>query len=249
MLNCCIEHKKKREQLHKGYTGDVEDPPASPFRGPSTSQVSRSLSHEDVMEDSDNISQSEACAISSNSRLENKSNKKKSNVNKMTDGPRRKSGEGRPASTRIASSSESSDEEFFECNDENNTENLADEKDIDTATDENQEGENVENDDADTENQSGSEMDCDPENINEAQTGSVNGNSTSVAGSGSVGNVSILSDSVFKESYSHKPEGRLAPFLDLKLINCDEKMYIPVTQEPAPMTEDMLEEHAEVLAK
>lgn len=46
-----------------------------------------------------------------------------------------------------------------------------------------------------------------------------------------------------------KPEGRLKPCGDMKLINVNELLYIPVTQEPAPMTEDMLEEHAEVLAK
>ncbi|ESP04825.1 hypothetical protein LOTGIDRAFT_211630 [Lottia gigantea] len=49
--------------------------------------------------------------------------------------------------------------------------------------------------------------------------------------------------------HSHKPEGRLAPIKDMKLLNSREQMYIPITQEPSPMTEDMLEEHAEVLAK
>ena len=46
-----------------------------------------------------------------------------------------------------------------------------------------------------------------------------------------------------------EPEGRLRPFGTIKLMNSNESLYIPVTQEPAPMTEDMLEEHAEVLAK
>ena len=36
---------------------------------------------------------------------------------------------------------------------------------------------------------------------------------------------------------------------NLRLLNTDELVHIPITQEPAPMTEDMLEEHAEVLAK
>ncbi|KAK6194420.1 hypothetical protein SNE40_000056 [Patella caerulea] len=53
----------------------------------------------------------------------------------------------------------------------------------------------------------------------------------------------------FADTASHKPDGRLAPIKDLKLLNSGEQVYIPITQEPAPMTEDMLEEHAEVLAK
>jgi Rab3 GTPase-activating protein catalytic subunit len=48
---------------------------------------------------------------------------------------------------------------------------------------------------------------------------------------------------------TQKAEGRLKPCGDMKLINVNEFLFIPVTQEPAPMTEDMLEEHAEVLAK
>ncbi|KAJ8351603.1 hypothetical protein SKAU_G00230790 [Synaphobranchus kaupii] len=46
-----------------------------------------------------------------------------------------------------------------------------------------------------------------------------------------------------------KPEGRLHPHGKLTLLNSSEPLYIPVTQEPAPMTEDLLEEQSEVLAK
>ncbi|XP_041356173.1 rab3 GTPase-activating protein catalytic subunit-like [Gigantopelta aegis] len=59
---------------------------------------------------------------------------------------------------------------------------------------------------------------------------------------------SCLSET-FTDTVTHKPEGRLAPCKDLKLLSSGEPMYIPITQEPSPMTEDMLEEHAEVLAK
>lgn len=44
-------------------------------------------------------------------------------------------------------------------------------------------------------------------------------------------------------------EGRLRPFGDLQLLHHEEPLYIPVTQEPAPVTEDMLEEQAEVLVQ
>ncbi|XP_056322006.1 rab3 GTPase-activating protein catalytic subunit [Danio aesculapii] len=46
-----------------------------------------------------------------------------------------------------------------------------------------------------------------------------------------------------------KPEGRLQPHGTHTLLNTQEPLYIPVTQEPAPMTEDLLEEQSEVLAK
>lgn len=53
----------------------------------------------------------------------------------------------------------------------------------------------------------------------------------------------------FKDSVSYKPDGRLRPYGDLKLLGSSETLYIPITQEPSPMTEDMLDEHAEALAK
>ncbi|XP_076304308.1 RAB3 GTPase activating protein subunit 1 isoform X3 [Tachypleus tridentatus] len=46
-----------------------------------------------------------------------------------------------------------------------------------------------------------------------------------------------------------QPEGRLRPCGSLTLLFVDEPLYIPVTQEPAPVTEDILEEHAEVLVQ
>lgn len=46
-----------------------------------------------------------------------------------------------------------------------------------------------------------------------------------------------------------RPEGRLYQHGKLTLLHNGEPLYIPVTQEPAPMTEDLLEEQSEVLAK
>ncbi|XP_048835815.1 rab3 GTPase-activating protein catalytic subunit isoform X1 [Brienomyrus brachyistius] len=46
-----------------------------------------------------------------------------------------------------------------------------------------------------------------------------------------------------------KPEGRLHPHGEMTLLRSQEPLYIPITQEPAPMTEDLLEEQSEVLAK
>jgi len=51
------------------------------------------------------------------------------------------------------------------------------------------------------------------------------------------------------DSLLRQASGRLKPCADLRLLNVSECLYVPVTQEPAPMTEDMLEEHAEVLAR
>ncbi|XP_066543675.1 rab3 GTPase-activating protein catalytic subunit isoform X2 [Amia ocellicauda] len=52
-----------------------------------------------------------------------------------------------------------------------------------------------------------------------------------------------------KETPRVKAEGRLHPHGKLLILNSQEPLYIPVTQEPAPMTEDLLEEQSEVLAK
>ncbi|XP_039990752.1 rab3 GTPase-activating protein catalytic subunit isoform X2 [Xiphias gladius] len=52
-----------------------------------------------------------------------------------------------------------------------------------------------------------------------------------------------------KEGSKSKAEGRLHPYNNMTLLNSTEPLYVPVTQEPAPMTEDLLEEQSEVLAK
>ncbi|KAM9424226.1 rab3 GTPase-activating protein catalytic subunit [Pholidichthys leucotaenia] len=52
-----------------------------------------------------------------------------------------------------------------------------------------------------------------------------------------------------QEGSRTKAEGRLHPYNGMTLLNSEEPLYIPVTQEPAPMTEDLLEEQSEVLAK
>ena len=46
-----------------------------------------------------------------------------------------------------------------------------------------------------------------------------------------------------------KPEGRLKRCGQLRLLKTNEPLYVPFTQEPAPMTEDRLEEHADVLLR
>ena len=47
----------------------------------------------------------------------------------------------------------------------------------------------------------------------------------------------------------NKPEGRLSKLNDMKLVDCDEPLYVPITQEPVPKTEDQLEDDAEVMLK
>ncbi|XP_052237519.1 rab3 GTPase-activating protein catalytic subunit-like isoform X2 [Dreissena polymorpha] len=243
MLNCCIQHRKKREQLHSGYSGE----PSSPFRGPSTSKVARSLSQEEAINSNRSINRSGASATKNENRedpskkthqsidspTKRNVNSKRSNTDKPTEGQ------------RSGSTGDSSEDEFFECNDARSD---SDEKDIDTAS-ENQSTEMTE-----TGNLSETEMDCETGDQSRNMT-EPSSETTQVAGMEnsrtmeSLGNLSGMSDSQYKESFTHTPEGRLAAFENQRLINCDEMMYVPVTQEPAPMTEDMLEEHAEILAK
>lgn len=47
----------------------------------------------------------------------------------------------------------------------------------------------------------------------------------------------------------NKPEGRLSRLGDMMLVDSDEYLYVPVTQEPVPKTEDQLEDDAEVMLK
>lgn len=50
-----------------------------------------------------------------------------------------------------------------------------------------------------------------------------------------------------KHSLWNKPAGRLAKHPSLRLIKTGEALYLPVTQDPVPKTEDQLEEDAEVM--
>lgn len=52
-----------------------------------------------------------------------------------------------------------------------------------------------------------------------------------------------------KHSLWNKPVGRLSKHGNLKLIKTGEQLYIPITQEPVPKTEDQLEEDTDVLLK
>ncbi|CAG9825554.1 unnamed protein product [Phaedon cochleariae] len=52
-----------------------------------------------------------------------------------------------------------------------------------------------------------------------------------------------------KHSLWNQPVGRLTKFGDLKLLKNGDPLYIPVTQEPVPKTEDQLEEDTDVLLK
>ena len=279
MLNCCIEHKKKREQLHKGYTGETYYS-GSDF-GPSTSRISRTFSDEGEEEgEGEGVSQGENEPVSEG----------------LTEGATK---------TMVSSSDDDDDDEFFECDDDNDeknqlaekkSENLTEEKEVDESL-VNQSGNEAQSAN-DSENQTGAvghlsdnqtteetgsvenipsnadvDNSCDNQsrdsqipladnrhvtgtsNIDQSQTASspVNLSETVISSVSSprdsLSNMSVQSDSAFLETFTHNPEGRLAPYQDLYLVNCAERMYIPITQEPAPMTEDMLEEHAEVLAK
>lgn len=48
--------------------------------------------------------------------------------------------------------------------------------------------------------------------------------------------------------HTAKPEGRLERFENANLLNFNTPLYIPVTQEPAPITEDILEEQTKIFS-
>ncbi|XP_070587394.1 rab3 GTPase-activating protein catalytic subunit [Erythrolamprus reginae] len=68
-------------------------------------------------------------------------------------------------------------------------------------------------------------------------------------GNGQEGGKKGIAKESSKETLALKPEGRLHPYGTMKLLHPGQPLYVPVTQEPAPMTEDLLEEQSEVLAK
>lgn len=47
----------------------------------------------------------------------------------------------------------------------------------------------------------------------------------------------------------NRPVGRLGKFGNMKLIETGEPLYVPITQEPVPKTEDQLEQDAEIMLK
>lgn len=49
------------------------------------------------------------------------------------------------------------------------------------------------------------------------------------------------------ETQLKEPEGRLEVLEDFKLLSGKAALYVPITQDPTPMTEDMLQEHADIL--
>ena len=255
MLNCCIEHKKKREQLHKGYTGETTYYSGSSDFGPSTSRISRTFSDEGDEEDEAGAGDVKGLGSSSDDEDEffecdndeQTSEKVSENLTEEKEIDESAADQSDDSADNQSNSMEVSSE-----NVQNQSQEMTG---IDTDNQSNLEQQ------AESENQSEMTESCDNNNDLQRRTSSQNqsrdGAETvnrpgSVAGSqprDCISNVSMQSDSAFQESFTHKPEGRLAPFQDLTLVNCNEKMYIPITQEPAPMTEDMLEEHAEVLAQ
>ncbi|CAG0913610.1 unnamed protein product [Notodromas monacha] len=56
-----------------------------------------------------------------------------------------------------------------------------------------------------------------------------------------------------KEEFRHapwnQPTGRLRKYENFLLLHSDEPLYIPITQEPSPVTEDILEQQAEILLR
>lgn len=58
-----------------------------------------------------------------------------------------------------------------------------------------------------------------------------------------------LVSSLYVEGLDIQPQGRLSKLEDFRLKNVDVELYVPVCQEPSPMTEDLLAEHSDVLTK
>ncbi|KAL3864829.1 hypothetical protein ACJMK2_006481 [Sinanodonta woodiana] len=233
MLNCCIERKIKREQLHKGYTGEP-DSPINSSRDKST-----------------------ASSSTYNSALSQPGGKGEVKTDDSSG--------SRKNPKKVQSFDSSSEDEFFECEEENDTVKEKDnQSEIEEESLEQSETEmeavdepTIATETADQSVDSEKEVKVKGSPIaTETADQSVDSEKEEKAKVSSAINskteddtLSVTSESSYTDSVTHRPEGRLAPHGELKLLHNGEQMYIPVTQEPAPMTEDMLDEHAEVLAK
>ena len=252
MLNCCIEHKKKRDQLHKGYTGEMTYYSGNTDFGPSTSRISRTFSDEGEEEggegeirgfgsSSDDDEFFECDDEQTSEKVsENLTEEKEidESVVHQSDDDSMENQSNTVEETSDNVVNQSTGMTGIDVNNQLDVEQMTENDNLSeiaqTSVDRSDSQSRIRND-----NQSRTVIETD----NRSETGIESQPRDSIS------SVSVQSDSAFQETFTHKPEGRLAPFQDLTLVNCNEKMYIPVTQEPAPMTEDMLEEHAEILAK
>ncbi|XP_021357732.1 rab3 GTPase-activating protein catalytic subunit-like [Mizuhopecten yessoensis] len=219
MLNCCIERKMKREQLFKGYEGNLENVCVSANEDTNENTeaggggVDSGHTRSERRRSGDNKA-GRMSSVKQNSLSDSSSNDKATKLSHMD----------------VQSSSE---DEFFECDEATSHKESMEVGDREEGQVKKKKYWKKRLGDPDKE---ADETQCD---VN-------SDNSQEEAGSGD--SLDSNNDTTFKDSYSDGPVGRLAPFGDLQLIESSEQMYIPVTQEPAPMTEDMLEEHAEILA-
>ncbi|XP_052673604.1 rab3 GTPase-activating protein catalytic subunit-like isoform X1 [Crassostrea angulata] len=227
MLNCCIERKIKREQLYKGYTGQsLEEQKDSDSEEAVSSQLTTSDSEPCAAPEEEQSKESGASGTTATVSKESTERLQQSRKEQQKQ-TSRKEKEGIPAKRPHLDSS-SDDDEFFECEDE------------DEEKDEEEENEEDGEEEEEEDNEEDEEMEV--ETIKAKETTTPEGEEVSMEVSGT-------SSSSYVDSITHKPEGRLAKSGDLKLLNSEEPLYIPITQDPSPMTEDMLEEHAEVLAR
>ncbi|KAH9514641.1 Rab3 GTPase-activating protein catalytic subunit [Bulinus truncatus] len=137
-----------------------------------------------------------------------------------------------------SSEDEDDDEEFFECDDEDRANTESDAR-ANTESD----ADNTDGNSKKKEDKAESKISSDVDSL--SCKSDVNEKLDLKAASRN----SSMSSSIFHDTVTHKPEGRMVPLKNVFLLNSSEQLYIPITQEPSPMTEDMLEEQAEVLAK
>ncbi|XP_033728070.1 LOW QUALITY PROTEIN: rab3 GTPase-activating protein catalytic subunit-like [Pecten maximus] len=219
MLNCCIERKMKREQLYKGYEGNLDNMFASEETKKDKGTGSADLGHAQSERRTSADSKSDQPMSSGNFK------QKSVSLSSLSD-----------KATKLAHMDvqSSSEDEFFECDEATSRKDSMELNPEDCVDDQVKRKDSWKKHLSDPDKEA-DECDIDSDNGQEEP--------------GSGDSMDSNSDTAFKESFTHGPVGRLAPFGDLKLIDSEESMYIPVTQEPAPMTEDMLEEHAEILAR
>ncbi|XP_064646210.1 rab3 GTPase-activating protein catalytic subunit-like [Lineus longissimus] len=223
MLNCCIEKKRNRE-LHP-VSINVQEAGIG--------------EEEEEEEDEEVAMETEQQTVVGKGKSKEEESREKGTI-------RESSAPGTRSPLSMCSSL-SDDDEFYECEEESSDPSLdgsmkdtestdqtedstAKKPKIDQSSESNDPVPGTSKDLSDDKNESEAKMEV------EEEKSQVEESSQSSSGS-------------FQDPTIYKPVGRLRQYEDVTLLNLDEPLYIPITQDPSPLTEDMLEEQADILAK
>ena len=231
MLNCCIERKRARES-NKEESEAVDN-----LREPLDKTVSTNDTSQPTLNETKDQPNKLARSKSANSSRKN-SEKAVEAESSVVDTVRKS------VSSNKSNDDVSDDDEFYEC--ESGTSDHESVDDVPSPPSKMLRSDEPEADDDVTHESGDHSKDMDQSSVGDCDQNASKPDITDPTTLQSP----TPSDSSFLDVYDHQPEGRSHRCGELRLLSNErEYVYVPCTQDTAPMTEDMLEEHAEVLAR